>query len=224
VCDECRHQFARFFEVYESIQGKINRMRLWIGLMSGVCTGTVLLGWSALTLAVDPSPQPAPGLAPISEPILKWTDPIPEGIKSPVTEKLPLILKHWPRKDIPTDPVQLEPMWMQGIRIGGTKEPYYIGIQKRMIVPLPPTEVFRQFTDFPSYKKIAPDLKTISFEKIGNLYKTFWERYAVVFFAPNTRYHQSYIFDSTDPNRIIGRYQLVDSNSLICSDGGTSAR
>lgn len=158
--------------------------------------------------------------APIAVPKHKYPidAAIPNGIPSVYTERLKPVIKEWPRKEIPTDPAKLTPIWMRVVR--NPEQDFHVGIIKRYITNAPLKRVEEAMDDFASYKIVFPTLKLVEITgRDENLIHTRWEHQPPIFFLPNARYEQSYIIDKSNPKRLLYRYQLITGVHVEHTDG-----
>ncbi len=144
--------------------------------------------------------------------------PIPGGISSVYTDRIPPVLRKWPRPEIPTDPKLLDPIWMRAVH--NPQNDFHVGIIKRMHIRVPLKRMIEVIEDWDGYFVVFPSLKNLNILKTdGNFIQTFWEHSAPLPFLPNAKYEQAYIVDKRDPKKAIYRYQLIKGTYVDHTDG-----
>jgi hypothetical protein len=169
-------------------------------------------------LSSTPVQLPNPAPTQVLKKFYPIQDPIPLAKESIYSKKIYKVLKDWPPSYIPKGFDQAHPIWIRAVRTKGNSD--YIGVVKKVFIPVALEKVAALMESFEKYKEIFPEVVEVKItERQANYVYTHWERESPAFFVPNIKYDQVYAIDNRSPDRKIYRYQLISGNSVNFSDG-----
>ena len=171
--------------------------------------------------SVAPSPLPSASASPSPKvPALRYPlDTLLPGPESAYQTVFIEIWKNWktrPSWNPTTNPGS--PVAIRMYRTPGS--PYYIGMEKQMLVQAPLARLEAVMDNFDHYRDLFPDFRIIREEnRDGNRVEVFFQRGVPVPFVEDIFYRLTYLLDKTDPLQKVYRYHLKESNNLKRSDG-----
>jgi hypothetical protein len=131
----------------------------------------------------------------------------------PLFELLSTIVKAPTDGSVTTQPIRLQAWETPGNEL-------YIGLEQRMSIDAPLSEVQAVIDDINHYKDLFPGYKDVHIvSQDRNQIVTYWEQVIPLFFVPNAKYEMIYSVDSGESGRRVYRYQLKKASVLKASDG-----